>query len=408
MKNKGPLYVLTCYAIWGLLPIFWKLLAQVDSLYVLASRIVWSMVLTGGILLLRRDRLAGVRAAFRDRREWGLLAAAGCVVCVNWGVYIWAVANGHMIDSSLAYYMNPILAILLGTVLFRERLTKLQWLAVAVTFAGLVITVIRYRQIPWIALVIGGSFAVYGALKKQVRSDAAVSTFVETLTLAPFALVLIFWMEAHAPAPPGSSLVGSGCCCRCPAWWTTVPLMFFAAGMKTTPMTLSGILMYINPTMQLLLSVALYGEAFTATHAILFGFVWTGLILYLISGARESRRHREEEKTMRVITGTARGRRLKELEGTETRPTTDRVKEGLFSALQFDIEGRRVLDLFAGTGQLGIECLSRGAASAVFVDRRADAVKLIRENLKLTELQDRARVVAGDSMEFRAVTAGAV
>ena len=99
---------------------------------------------------------------------------------------------------------------------------------------------------------------------------------------------------------------------------------------------------------------------------------------------------------MRVITGTARGRRLKELEGMETRPTTDRVKEGLFSARQFDIEGRRVLDLFAGTGQLGIECLSRGAASAVFVDRRADAVKLIRENLKLTELQDRARVVAGE------------
>ena len=103
---------------------------------------------------------------------------------------------------------------------------------------------------------------------------------------------------------------------------------------------------------------------------------------------------------MRVITGTARGRRLKELEGMETRPTTDRVKEGLFSALQFDIEGRRVLDLFAGTGQLGIECLSRGAASAVFVDRRADAVKLIRENLKTTELTDRAKVVSGDSMEY--------
>ena len=103
---------------------------------------------------------------------------------------------------------------------------------------------------------------------------------------------------------------------------------------------------------------------------------------------------------MRVITGSARGRRLKELEGMETRPTTDRVKEGLFSALQFDIEGRRVLDLFAGTGQLGIECLSRGAASAVFVDRRADAVQLIRENLRLPELEDRARVVAGDSMEY--------
>lgn len=103
---------------------------------------------------------------------------------------------------------------------------------------------------------------------------------------------------------------------------------------------------------------------------------------------------------MRVITGSARGRRLKELEGMETRPTTDRVKEGLFNILQFDIEGRRVLDLFAGTGQLGIECLSRGAASAVFVDRRPDAVKLIRENLKITNLQDGARVVAGDSMEY--------
>ena len=103
---------------------------------------------------------------------------------------------------------------------------------------------------------------------------------------------------------------------------------------------------------------------------------------------------------MRVITGSARGRRLKELEGMETRPTTDRVKEGLFSALQFEIEGRRVLDLFAGTGQLGIECLSRGAAWAVFVDRRPDAVKLVKENLKLTALQDRARVVEGDAMAF--------
>ena len=103
---------------------------------------------------------------------------------------------------------------------------------------------------------------------------------------------------------------------------------------------------------------------------------------------------------MRVITGSARGRRLKELEGSETRPTTDRVKEGMFSALQFEIEGRKVLDLFAGTGQLGIECLSRGAAYAVFVDRRPDAVKLIRENLKLTGLQDRARVEAGDSLAF--------
>ena len=295
MRNKGPLCVLACYVIWGLLPVFWKLLDQVDSLYVLASRIVWSMAFTGVVLLFRRDRFAGVRAAFRDRKERGLLAAAGCVICINWGVYIWAVANGHMIDSSLAYYMNPILAILLGTVVFRERLTRLQWLAVAVTFTGLVITVIRYRQIPWIALVIGGSFAVYGALKKRVRSDAAVSNFVETLTLAPFALLLIFWMEAHGTGAAGVLSGWQWLLLPVSGVVTTVPLMFFASGMKTTPMTLSGILMYVNPTMQLLLSVALYDEAFTTTHAILFGFVWTGLILYLISGIHERRKHREGE-----------------------------------------------------------------------------------------------------------------
>ena len=295
MRGRGPLYVLICYMAWGLLPVFWKLLERVDSLYVLSARIVWSMVFTGAILLFRRDRFAGVRAAFRDRREWGLLAAAGCVICVNWGVYIWAVSNGHMIDSSLAYYMNPILAILLGTLLFREKLSGLQWLAVAVTFTGLVITVIRYRQIPWIALVIGGSFAVYGALKKRVRSDAAVSTFVETLTLAPFALALIFWMEARGVGTVGVLTGGQWLLLPVSGVVTTVPLMFFAAGMKTTPMTLSGILMYINPTMQLLLSVALYGETFTMTHAILFGFVWTGLVLYLIAGARQGRKQKEEE-----------------------------------------------------------------------------------------------------------------
>lgn len=127
MKNKGPLYVLTCYVIWGLLPIFWKLLAQVDSLYVLASRIVWSMVLTEASCCCGGTGwpVCGPRSGTGG--SGGCWPAAGCVVCVNWGVYIWAVANGHMIDSSLAYYMNPILAILLGTVLFRERLTKLQW-----------------------------------------------------------------------------------------------------------------------------------------------------------------------------------------------------------------------------------------------------------------------------------------
>lgn len=295
MEKKGPLCVLACYVLWGLMPAFWKLLADVDSLYILAARVVWAMVLTGGALLWRRDRLEGVRRALRDRGERLLLAAAGCTIAVNWGVYIWAAGHGHMLDASLAYYMNPILAILLGTAVFREKLTVLQWLAAAVTLAGLVIAVVRWGQIPWIALVVGGSFAVYGALKKKVRSDAAVSTFLETLTVSPLALIAIFWMDARGTGAVGVLegwrwllLPASGAV-------TTVPLLFYAAGMKSTPMSLSGILMYINPTLQLTLSVLLYREAFTATHAILFGFVWTGLALYLAAGALDRRRHRKED-----------------------------------------------------------------------------------------------------------------
>ena len=284
---KGPLYVLGCYIIWGLLPVFWKQLAAVNSLYVLGSRIVWSMVLAVVLLALRRDRFTGLQAVFRNKREWMRLSIAGCVICVNWGTFIWAVNHGHMIDSSLAYYMNPILAILIGTIVFRERLNRIQWLAVVVTFTGLVITVIRYRQIPWIALVIGGTFAVYGALKKTARTDALTSMVVETSMLAPVFLVILLWMEWQGRGAVGILQGWQWILLPVAGVATSVPLMLFSAGMKTTSMSLSGILMYINPTLQLLVSVWLYHEEFTTTHAILFAFVWGGLVLYLFSGRQK-------------------------------------------------------------------------------------------------------------------------
>ena len=284
---KGPLYVLGCYIIWGLLPIFWKQLAAVNSMYVLGSRIVWSMVLAVVLLALRRDRFTGLQAVFRNKREWMRLSIAGCVICVNWGTFIWAVNHGHMIDSSLAYYMNPILAILIGTIVFRERLNRIQWLAVVVTFTGLVITVIRYRQIPWIALVIGGTFAVYGALKKTARTDALTSMVVETSMLAPVFLVILLWMEWQGRGAVGILQGWQWILLPVAGVATSVPLMLFSAGMKTTSMSLSGILMYINPTLQLLVSVWLYHEEFTTTHAILFAFVWGGLVLYLFSGRQK-------------------------------------------------------------------------------------------------------------------------
>lgn len=291
--KKGPLYILGCYLLFGVLPVFWKLLEAVDSFYILAARIVWALAFMAVVLAVRHA-LPSAAAVFRDRREMGRLALSSVLIGVNWGSYIWAVNHHHILDASLAYYMNPILVILLGTLFFRERLSRLQWLAAAVTFTGLVVTILRYREVPWIALVISASFACYGAVKKNVRADAGTSVFVETLLLAPAALLYMLWADRQGMGAAGVLAGWRWLLLPAAGVVTTVPLLFYAKGLKETPLTLSGILMYINPTLQLLISVLLYGEEFTTTHAILFGFVWSGLALYLASMLWESRRHQKE------------------------------------------------------------------------------------------------------------------
>lgn len=293
-RNRGPLCVLGCYVIWGVLPIFWHMLAAMDALYVLSARIVASVAFLL-VLLAARRRLGTVAEACRDRGALVRMMLSGVFICINWGVYIWAVNGGHALDASLAYYMNPILAVVLGTAVFGERLSPLQWLSVAVTFAGIVVTVVGHGQFPWMALVIGGSFAVYGAVKKGVRAEAEVSVLVETLTLAPFALAYLLWAEARGTGAVGVLSGWQWLLLPLSGIATTVPLLFFARGIKTTPMSLSGILMYVNPTLQFLVSVAVFREKFTAAYGVLFGFVWSGLALYLAAGFLRRRRERKEK-----------------------------------------------------------------------------------------------------------------
>lgn len=293
MVNKGPLYILVGYTIWGLLPIFWKLLESVDSMYVLGSRILWSVVLMAIVLLVQRK---GKQVREAGRQELLPMALAGVFVCINWGSYIWAVTHGRVLDASLAYYMNPIVSILLAAVVFKERLTALQWLSVGVTFTGVVVTIIRYGQIPWLALTMAVAFGIYGAFKKGVRAESAVSVFYEALVLLPVAVAYMVFMEFRGAGAIGVLHGGQWLLLPMAGVVTAVPLLLYAKGLKTTPLSLSGILMYVSPTIQLLLSVWLYGEAFTTTHAILFGFVWSGLVLYLISGRLNDRKRRKEER----------------------------------------------------------------------------------------------------------------
>ena len=292
MVNKGPLYILVGYTIWGLLPIFWKRLEAVDSMYVLGARILWSVVLMAAILTIQRK---GKQVREAGRQELLQMALAGVFVCINWGAYIWAVTHGRVLDASLAYYMNPIVSILLGSVVFKERLSRLQWLAVGVTFTGVVVTVIRYGQIPWLALTMALAFGIYGGFKKGVRAESAVSVFYEALVLLPLAVAYMIFMEVRGTGAVGVLHGWQWLLLPMAGVVTAVPLLLYAKGLKTTPLSLSGILMYISPTIQLLLSVWVYGEEFTATHAILFGFVWSGLVLYLVSGWLNDRKHRKEE-----------------------------------------------------------------------------------------------------------------
>ena len=296
MEKRGPLYVLICYLCWGLFPLYWAPLGAVNSFYVLCARVVLSLLFIAVVMLFIKGGYGRVRAVLRDRRELLRLCLSGTCMCINWGIYIWSVGNGYVLDSSLAYYMNPILSILLGTIVFRERLTKLQWAAVAVTLAGLVAAVVSCGQFPWVAVLIGGTFAIYSAVKKGVTVDPATAVFFETLVLTPFCLMAMVVLEFHGMGAIGvvqegwlwAMLLGCGVV-------TTIPLLFLSAGIHDTPMTLAGILMYVNPTIQFLVSVGVLGAEFTDTYKILFAFVWTGLVIYLFAGWMERRKERKEE-----------------------------------------------------------------------------------------------------------------
>ena len=179
MKRENGL-VFASYLIWGLLPLFWKQLSMVNSAYVLASRIIWSAIFCGSLLLLRR-RWNRVKIALADKGEVGLIFLCAILISINWGLYIFSIAIGKVLESSLAYYMSPIISVLIGALFFREKHGLVQWLAITIAAVGVLIAVVMYGSVPWLALTIGGSFAVYGALKKKVNADGETSIFLETL-----------------------------------------------------------------------------------------------------------------------------------------------------------------------------------------------------------------------------------
>ena len=286
--NKDTFNVLGCYVLWGLLPMFWKLLAGVNSAYVLAQRIVFSCLFCFAVILIKKNG-GELKNILRDKKQRRLYLACGLLISANWGVYILTVATGRILEASLAYYMNPLFSILIGALIFKERLSGVQWLSVALAFVGVMYSVVLYGSVPYLAIIIGLTFALYGAIKKGIKAESEVSICMETVSVLPLALIFIVYAQLSGFTTFASLSVKEMLLLVLTGAITSVPLMLFASGIKRTSITVSGILMYINPTLQLLLGVFVYNEEFTKANAVTFAFVWLAVILFVGDGLRHKR-----------------------------------------------------------------------------------------------------------------------
>ena len=286
--NKDTFNVLGGYVLWGLLPVFWKLLAGVNSAYVLAQRIVFSCLFCFAVILIKKNG-GELKNILRDKKQRRLYLACGLLISANWGVYILTVATGRILEASLAYYMNPLFSILIGALIFKERLSGVQWLSVALAFVGVMYSVVLYGSVPYLAIIIGLTFALYGAIKKGIKAESEVSICMETVSVLPLALIFIVHAQLSGFTTFASLSVKEMLLLVLTGAITSVPLMLFASGIKRTSITVSGILMYINPTLQLLLGVFVYNEEFTKANAVTFAFVWLAVILFVGDGLRHKR-----------------------------------------------------------------------------------------------------------------------
>jgi chloramphenicol-sensitive protein RarD len=277
--RRGVAFAGAAFLFWGLSPIYWKALGAVPASEVLAHRIVWSMVLLVAMLVARR-RGRELLAAVRRPRTLGTLVVTTALIAVNWYVYIWAMAAERVLEASLGYFINPLVNVLLGVVFLRERLSRPQAAAVALAGIGVAVLTLEVGRVPWVALILAGSFGVYGLLRKTVDAGPQVGLAVETALLTPLTLLWLGRLHAGgggAFAGGGLAtdllLVGAGAV-------TVVPLVWFTQGARLLPLSALGLIQYLAPSIQFLLAVLVYREPFTATHLAAFAVIWAGLAVF--------------------------------------------------------------------------------------------------------------------------------
>jgi chloramphenicol-sensitive protein RarD len=287
--SKGFAPAAAAFAIWGIFPLYFHLLHQVSAVQVIAHRVVWSCLFVL-VWIAVRGELSTLRATLANRGVVWRLTLTATLISLNWLVYVWGVMNGHVIETSLGYFIGPLVNVLLGVALLSERLTPAQWSAVALASAGVAYLTVMAGGLPWIALTLAFSFAVYGLIRKVVKVESLPGLATETLVLVPFAAAYLLWCESagtgalgHTGATAAALLIGSG-----PL--TAITLFLFAYGTRLLPYSTVGVLQYIAPTLQFACGVFALHEPFERTRAIGFTVIWTALLIYAGEGWRLSRK----------------------------------------------------------------------------------------------------------------------
>ncbi|WHX98552.1 EamA family transporter RarD [Neobacillus sp. DY30] len=288
-NTKGIYFTAGAYIFWGVLPIYWKIIDQISALEILAHRVIWSFIFVLLIVgLIKRKLLKNFfQVQMKQRKTWFGLLLASVLISINWFVYIFAVNANHIVEASLGYFINPLVAVLLGVFVLGEKMNRWQATSFVVAGIGVLYMTLSLGTFPWIALILALSFGFYGLSKKLIKVDSILGLLLETLFIVPFALLFLAYLGINGQYSFASGslkndlfLLGSGIA-------TALPLLWFGIGAQKIPLYLVGLLQYIAPTISLLLGVFIYGESFTNDHAVTFTFIWIALAIFSISNIQQ-------------------------------------------------------------------------------------------------------------------------
>lgn len=285
--KKGLIYGLLCYCIWGLFPLYWRMIDHVDSVEILAHRMLWSGVFMVTLFVgIRKVRLQN---HIKSWKQCLMLLATGTLISFNWGLYIWAINHGYILQSSLGYYINPLVNVLLGYLFLHERLNRAQTIALILALAGVLYFTIDYGHFPIISLGLAFSFGIYGLLKKKMGINATAALTVETIWMMPAALIYITFIAAHGNSALNTFDWFTWLLLLLAGAVTAIPLLLYGKAAERITLTALGFLQYVSPTGQFLIGIFVYKEPFTTAHIVCFSLIWTGLIIFTIDTVRKLR-----------------------------------------------------------------------------------------------------------------------